>query len=255
MRFGPFGKMKKAMVFIDYEYWFYTYNNKFNLRPDLNRFRTMLSSEFDIIDVLVFADFSVPVISSELPRLRSITDTIIATGNTIQKRRKDMTDFVMLDSIYRCVDDNKKIDTYIIFSGDGHFQSVTRHLTQRKRKHVIIYGIRDTVSRQLQSVASEVRYLNTDEDLKMKAYRCIADNMATVSDNADIIPTFNGTLDAVVKKSGAERDQIKTALSEMLDKGYLYQKFRDIGNRRIKVTCADWDKLERDGIYRRSSAQ
>lgn len=247
-----FSRRAKTMVFIDYEYWFYTYKNKLGLRPDPARFRASLEAEFDIADIMVFADFSVPVMSPELHRLRSITNTIIETGNTVQRRRKDMTDFVMLDYIYRCIDDNKRIGTYIIFSGDGHFQSVARHLSQRKHKRVIVYGIDGTVSRQLQTVASEVRYIPTDEELNLKAYRQIAENMDSIEGRADIIPTFNGTLDAVVEQNDADRDRIHGALEHMLNAGYLYQKPRRMNRRRvIKVMAADWDRLAEDEIYRR----
>ena len=163
-----------------------------------------------------------------------------------------MTDFVMLDYIYRCIDDNKRIGTYIIFSGDGHFQSVARHLSQRKHKRVIVYGIDGTVSRQLQTVASEVRYIPTDEELNLKAYRQIAENMDSIEGRADIIPTFNGTLDAVVEQNDADRDRIHGALEHMLNAGYLYQKPRRMNRRRvIKVMAADWDRLAEDEIYRR----
>ena len=88
------------MVFVDYEYWFYSYKNKYNLRPDTAAWRAELEKQFDIEDIMIFADFSSPGIGEELAKLRNITNTIIETGTATQYRKKDMTDFVMLDYIY-----------------------------------------------------------------------------------------------------------------------------------------------------------
>ncbi len=243
-----FGRKKKAIVFVDYEYWFYSYKNMFSIRPEPVRLINTLKKEFDIADVMVFADFSVPVMSSELRKLRSVTNTIIETGNTLMRRKKDMTDFVMLDYIYRNADSKKSEDTYIIFSGDGHFQSVVRHLTERKKKNVIVYGIKDTVSRQLQDVASEVRFLPTEEDLKVLTYRLVATNMAEVEEKPNIIPTFKTTVSAVTAKNGEDADKVRSAVEEMLDKGYLFKGEKIIRGRHVKTVNADWDKMISDGI-------
>ena len=45
------------MVFVDYEYWFYSYKNKYNLRPDTAAWRAELEKQFDIEDIMIFADF------------------------------------------------------------------------------------------------------------------------------------------------------------------------------------------------------
>lgn len=243
-----FKRRQKAMVFVDYEYWFYSYRNLYSMRPDPVKFLEALKKEFYIADTMVFADFSVPVISTELRKLRSITNTIIETGNTLMRRKKDMTDFVMLDYIYRCADDNKSVDTYIIFSGDGHFQSVVKHLSQRKKKRVIVYGIRDTVSRQLLDVADEVRLLPSDAELNFTVYRLVAANMAEAESKAGVTPSFKTTVNAVVAKTGEPEERIRQAVSEMLEKGYLYQTHKFFGKKAVKVINADWDKMTVDGV-------
>ena len=47
--------------------------------------------------------------------------TVVDTADESTYRRKDMTDFVMLDAIYQSVNELPAIDTYILFTGDGHF--------------------------------------------------------------------------------------------------------------------------------------
>ena len=56
------------MVFVDYEYWFYSYKNKYNLRPDTAAWRAELEKQFDIEDIMIFADFSSPGIGEELAK-------------------------------------------------------------------------------------------------------------------------------------------------------------------------------------------
>ena len=239
-----------AMVFIDYEYWFYTYRNSVGIRPDPQSFRDTVADEFNISDIMVFGDFSSPELGAELRSLRNITNTIIETGNTVYQRKKDMTDFVMLDYIYRCDDTNKNIGTYIIFSGDGHFQSVVKHLVQRKKKRVIVYGIKDTVSSQLADVASEVRYLPVGDELKHAIYRMIASNMAYIKDKPQIIPTFNSTIDIISGRKRISRDNVRAGMSEMIQRGYLYQKSVPMSDgRTVKVLEADWGLLAKDGIW------
>ena len=240
---------KKAMVFVDYESWFYSYRTLFNLYPDPRAFRAKLEEKYEIVDIMVFGDFSSAVMADELVRVRSITNTIIETGNTFNRRKKDMTDFIMLDYIYQYADQNKRTGTYIIFTGDGHFQSVTKYLSQKKKKHVIIYGVTDSISRQLRDAASEVRELPTDSELMNRNYSLIIKNMDYVYKNPRIIPTFMGTAEAVAKRNNINIEEIKCALSEMLDKGYLTKGFKRVGYSSVKVLYAEWDKLQADGLW------
>lgn len=247
--FKPGGSKRRAMVFVDYESWFYSYKTLYNMRPDPKEFRNKLEAEYDIEDIMVFGDFSSPVIAEELGKLRSITNTIIETGNTFNRRKKDMTDFIMLDYIYQYADQNKRTGTYIIFTGDGHFQSVIKYLSQKKKKHVIIYGVTDSISRQLRDAASEVRELPTDSELMKRNYSLIIKNMDYVYKNPRIIPTFMGTAEAVAKHNNINIEEIKCALSEMLDKGYLTKGFKRVGYSSVKVLYAEWDKLQADGLW------
>ena len=168
------------MVFVDYEYWFYSYKNKYNLRPDTAAWRAELEKQFDIEDIMIFADFSSPGIGEELAKLRNITNTIIETGTATQYRKKDMTDFVMLDYIYQNVTSRNDVGTYIIFTGDGHFQSVVKYLVQKRHKKVVVYGVTDTFSKRLQGVASDIRLLPDEEELNNSYMRMIVSNLSLI---------------------------------------------------------------------------
>ncbi len=245
-----FGGNKRVMAFVDYEYWFYSYKTRYGIRPEPAIWRNSLARKYHIEDIMVFADFSSPGLADERGKLREITNTIIETGNESQRRKKDMTDFVMLDYIYQFVDNNKKIDTYVIFTGDGHFQSVIKYLVQKKHKRVILYGVNNSMSKRLQAVASETVLIPYADELYRNYSKMIVENMAYVLDKPKIIPTFNGTVEAVAQKYEVPQDSIKSALSRMIEDGYIVKRdMRIEANKSIKILAADWSRLITDGLW------
>lgn len=240
----------RAMVFVDYEYWYYSYKTRFGLQPDPITWRNEVEKNYSIEDIMVFADFSSPGLSTELGKLREMTNTIIETGTESNRRKKDMTDFVMLDYIYQMADSHKKIDTYILFTGDGHFQSVVKYLIQKKKKRVVVYGVNDSFSRRLQAVASETITVPFDDEL-YKCYRkMIIENMAYVAEKPKIIPTFNGTVEAVATRNQVPAEQISATLARMIDEGLIIRKEQRVEfTKYVKVLAADWTLLIKQGLW------
>ena len=190
----------------------------FSMKPDPISWRDELAGVYDIVDIMVFGDFTSPEMAAELSKLREITSTIIETGNTFGSHKKDMTDFVMLDYVYQCAATRHDIGRYILFTGDGHFQSVVRYLKQKKKREVIVYGIRETFSRQLRDAATYAVEV-PDSDMFSPYYRMIIRNFAYVSGKNDIIPTFNGTVDTVTGQNGVPRERVRAALVKMMNMG------------------------------------
>ena len=157
-------KKRKAIAFVDYEYWFYSCKERFNLYPNLQRWKDEIAKRFELKDIMVFGDFSHENIAGDLHKVRSITNTVIETSNTFMRKKKDMTDFIMLDYIYQTLEQQKGIDTYILFTGDGHFQTVVKCLKEKK-KRVIVCGIEDSFSKQLRDTASEVIMVDIEKEL------------------------------------------------------------------------------------------
>ena len=62
-------------------------------------------------------------------KIRGYTNDIVETKNGGGYFKKDFTDFIMLDRIYQTAYTKKDIDTYIIFTGDGHFSSAVLFLS------------------------------------------------------------------------------------------------------------------------------
>lgn len=238
------------MAFVDYEYWFYSMKTRYHLQPNPAAWRAELEKTYNLADIMVFADFSSPGLSGEPDRLRDITNTIIETGSASPHRKKDMTDFVMLDYIYQCVNERPDVGTYILFTGDGHFHSVVKYLVQKRRKKVIVYGIEDSFSSKFAAVATDTVMISTERDLYKKYRRLIIEDMAYVSQKDSIIPTFNGTIDAVARKNEVPADEIRSVLTDMMEKGYLYQRYRRVEfNKQVKIVAANWEKLIADGLW------
>lgn len=242
---------QRALVFIDFEYWFYSYKSLYHIKPDVATWYRGLKEQYAIEGIWIFGDFSSGEIGRELANLRSVTDHIIETGNTYPHRKKDMTDFVMLDYIYRSVDTHKKVGTYILFTGDGHFQSAVRYLTEEKKKKVIVYGVPNSLSRQLQAAATQTIFLPTEETLTSCYYQMVLSNMNYVADKSEIIPTFMGTVDAVSRYNAVPRGTVHSTLSKMVDLGYIYQKdYRVSFERKIKIIAVNWELVIQEGLWK-----
>lgn len=246
---GPKTKTK-AIAFVDYEHWFYSYYKLYHIKPNMIEWRQKLEEEFDLDDVMVFGDFSYKTIGDELIKIRSVTNSIIETRQTMSDSKKDMTDFVMLDYIYRYVNEHPKTNTYILFTGDAHFQAVVKYLKQVHKKEVIVYGVKNALSSQLREIASKTYELPASDEIVKRLYPIIVKNMAYVSDKLNIIPTFNSTARTLSERNGISEELIKTALSEMLGKGLLYtRKQRVAFNQSVNVLAANWEALEKEGLW------
>ena len=240
----------KALVFVDYEYWFYSYKNRYGIRPNVVEWRQTLEQQYRIVDIMIFADFSSPSIGEELISLGNITNTIIETGTATQVRKKDMTDFVMLDYIYQSVTDRSDVGTYVIFTGDGHFQSVVKYLAQKCKKNVVVYGVDSTFSSRLKAVANSVVLLPTKQELDDCYSKMILRNFARINNKRNVQPTFWGTVESVAKINNVPQDAIKAAMLKLIANEYVLQREVRMGDgSSVRIVVPDWDKLRRDGIY------
>lgn len=239
-----------AIAFVDYEHWYYSCHNLFHIDPDPIKWRKELEQKYNLRKIYIFGDFSNKGISAGLDKLHAISNTVISTQQPSGRHKKDMTDFIMLDYIYQVSAEEQDIGTYIIFTGDGHFQSVTKYLIQKLNKKVIVYGVTNATSNRLKDVATEVFEIPAAEEVIQSRYQMIVDNLAYVSDHDDIIPSFKGTVAAVARRNDVPEDEIAIALQEMLEKGLLSRTDRRVEfNRTVKVLTANWDALIEAGLW------
>ena len=123
---GLFKKNDKqtAVAFVDYEHWFYSYTNKFNMSPNVDEWYNEICSEYKLENLYFYGDFNNRVIGPELEKLSKYTRNVIHTASMKDGVDKDFTDFIILDAIYREAAKKKSPDVFIIFTGDGHFDLV-----------------------------------------------------------------------------------------------------------------------------------
>ena len=240
----------KAIAFVDYEHWYYSYKKLFHLKPDVLEWRKQIEEEYRLEDLMIFGNFKYEAIREELNKIRSATNSIIETQQFSGDHEKDMTDFIMLDYIYQSVDMYPNIDTYIIFTGDAHFQSVIKYLLQKHDKKVVVYGVKGAFSSMLKRIATEtIEFPATDIVIK-GIYPLIVKNMEYVSGKSTIIPTFLATARTISEKDGVDEELVKIALNDMLDKGLLYKRQQRVDFKRfVPVLAANWEALANEGLW------
>lgn len=239
----------KAIVFVDYEHWFYSYQNIWGFRPNVTMWRKELEKKYQIVYFEFFADFSNPAIVEEKAYLESVADRVYDTQNELVRRNKDMTDFVMLDHIYRSAIKYRNIPNYILFTGEGNFNKVMKFLKDR-RKNVISYGVSGAYSGMLRDAANETVTVPDDEEIYLHYRDYIIDNLAYVVDNGKIIPTFNGTIDAVSEKHSLQPQAVRRVLLRLIEEGYVYQRNHSFGlGKTVKRLAANWDRLIAEGLF------
>ena len=125
----------RAIAFVDYEHWFFSLKTDYATKPDVQAWAKEIREQYRVERLLFFGDFVQPILHNEITRIRAVTNDIIETQFGLPgSHKKDMSDFVMLDYIYRAAADRHSHRTFILFTGDGHFAPAVRHLVQDLRK-------------------------------------------------------------------------------------------------------------------------
>lgn len=240
----------KAVVFVDYEYWFCSYHSKWGFRPNVSEWLKKLKEQYRIVQLEFFGDFSTPVLAEEKAYLETMADRIYDAQDMWHRRNKDTADFLMLDRIYQSVINHRNIRNYIIFTGEGNFRTVFDFLTKEKNKNVISYGVFNTYSTLLKVGATETVLVPDEEEIYLHYREYIIDNLAYCVDNSHIIPTFSGTVEAIARKRSLEGPPLRRVLSRMIEEGYIFQRDHYFSfGRKVRVLSADWDRLIAEGLF------
>lgn len=247
-------KLPKCIAFVDFEHWYISLDRFFSVKPDVKGWYEDMRRAYDVEEVAVFADFSNTALRAELDKLRDITNIIIDTKNSSEFYKKDFTDFIMLDYIYQSAMVQKKVDTFVIFTGDGHFNSVVRFIRNQCRKNVGIYGITGAVSTQLRASASWCKEIPSDTEVYRSYYKMIVDtfNYLTVHRLFEEDSSLDKIIERTSKANKVKASDIKSALSKMLDEGYVYKAAAlDKSGKKLQIMKPNWELLARDGLWAR----
>ncbi len=245
--------MPRAVAFVDFEHWYISLDRMHHKRPDYKAWYDEITSKYSVDEIYFFADFSNPSLRAEIPRIREITNFIIETQNSSPHHKKDYTDFIMLDHIYQRAMTDRQTDTYIIFSGDGHFSSVVNFLCVKLHKEVGIYAVRDAVSSTLKNAASWVCELPFVNKTQRIYYKLILSAMRDLEEanrgkKKKARAAFWPTVDAVANSNSLPRDEVADSLRSLIESEYIYQTEEKLRNKTIKVMKVNWDKVKRDRL-------
>lgn len=245
---------KRAAAFVDFEHWCISMRQLYGQKPDVKAWYQLIKRQYDVADVVFFGDFS-GSLKYELEQIRSVTQHIIETQNSGTKYKKDFTDFLMLDYIYRYSMHNRKVDTYILFTGDGHFTSVVNFLMTECGKEVIIHGVEGATSKKLKDEASKCIEFPTAEQKREQSVLAILRNLERLDSRrrGRSWVTFMKTVQTVAELEELPEDEVKAGMQYLVDEEYLVREVRYSRGRRIAVLTVDWEKLEKDELYVREA--
>ena len=238
-------------VYIDYDYWYYSCVNMDpqKVLPDIVGFRRELEAHFKIDEIKIYGDFQGDI-RGDLDRLRQITNSIIETHKANSYREKDITDFIMVDQIYQDAME-KNCGVYVIFSGDGHFQSVINFLKHRMDKKVIVCGVEGTFSASLKQCASEVRIYSKSEVLKQRYEKMILSNLAYCAAHPEINTTFLSTVNVIKKRNeDVSEENLRYTINKMINERFLFRAKKEVSPDLIlPVILPDWDRIADCHMY------
>ncbi len=232
----------KAVAFVDYEHWYISLKTNYGLKPNIKAWFEDLNSKFNLAEVNFFADFSHKSLADEIGRIRLFSNKIIDTRspNGVQK---DFTDFIILDNMYQKALSSDDIDVFILFSGDGHFSSVTSFLKNFYHKQVVVYAINGCFSKQLRETATISYILPTEQDIRESYYAYIFDYLKN-SPN----PSYNEAISTAAKKSrgGATKQVIAKAMKTLTDNDIISERtIATSKGKKQKKLFVDWEKAEK----------
>ncbi|MBQ3196017.1 MAG: NYN domain-containing protein [Clostridia bacterium] len=242
--------LPSAAVFVDYEHWYISLNNNYGIRPNIKAWFEDLQTRVNVKEVMFFADFSHKNLADEIGRIRPYTNKIIDTRSP-NGTKKDFTDFIILDNIYQKALLADDIEAFVLFSGDGHFSSVTAFLKNIYGKEVGVYAIKGCFSRQLIETSTWTVALPDEADVYGLYYRKIFEHLKDEENkHSKNLPTFSKVVDAVAKDKRLERKKITYALDKLIE-GRVISK-RNMGGRghtAKDVLFVDWELAESKGFY------
>ena len=238
----------KALMFIDYEHWYYSYRENFDMKPDIKTVFHFVRESYDIDRIFLFGDLTRSELKDSLAGITSADAEVIDTGETFFHRKKSVTDFVMLDHIYRNAV-RQDVSTFILLSGDGHFRFAAQYLRDLG-KEVILYAVMGSTSKALRELATDFVDLPLEDERYRCYFRMVGEQMAYLTERTSYAPTFLKTAEAVARNNKVPCDRIIDAMRKMLDIGYLTQKDQvSTYGRDMRVLKINWDKMIEDGIW------
>ncbi len=242
--------LPSAAVFVDYEHWYISLNNNYGIRPNIKSWFENLQKRVNIKEVVFFADFSHKNLADEIGRIRPFTNKIIDTRSPTGTK-KDFTDFIILDNIYQKALLADDIEAFILFSGDGHFSSVTSFLKNIYGKEVGVYAIKGCFSRQLQETSTWCVTLPDEADVFGLYYQKILEYLKTEENkNSKKLPTYAKCIDELSKDKRIDRKKAVIALDKLIKNNVISKRsFKGQGFTVKDALFVDWELAAENELF------
>lgn len=239
------GRKPKAVVFVDYEHWFYSYHNKFNMTPNVEEWFDEVSAEYKIKEAQFFADFNNNIIGKELERLEKLkyNISVVHTASMKDGVDKDFTDFIILDAIYREAAQRRSPEVFIIFTGDGHFNLVVKYLRSLNKK-VIIYATKYSLSNKLKSSANAYVEMPRQGQEQNYYMDLVTTSLRKLEKNGKVA-TYWKTIQNVAAYNKVSKDKIQNTVDGMINQKLLYEEKTVFKGRNQQILKADWNRIDK----------
>lgn len=232
-------------VFVDYEHWFWGLYNQYGETPNLKPFVSRVKQRGCLEEINVFGDFSKEEMSRERPKIRTVTNNIIDCVD--ESTKKDHTDFIILDHIYRTILQRKDVEQYVLVTGDGHFHNVVAYLNTILDKTVGIYGVKGQISGQLRASATWCEELLPEKD-NDEDYRNLILQSIEHAEKCDMTPTFSGILNYCSQHY--DRPRLAAALRKLIEEGYITQVIKTLPNgSEVRALVPKWELMAKHEIW------
>ena len=153
--FNNSNKRNYTAVFVDYEHWFYSMKHDYHTKPEVAEWMAEIEKDYDVKHWLAFADFNYEEIGREIQILQTAGFQVINSCHNFTYHKKGQTEFSLLNQLYQYAINYPEVKTYILFTGNGDFESAVRFLREKMDKTVIVWAVRNAFSDRLRSAANE----------------------------------------------------------------------------------------------------
>lgn len=242
-RRSPNGK-KRIVAFVDYEHWYFSMNNIHNAKPDIATWFEDLSSRGRVVDVIFFGDFTQVGLRDEIGKIRAYSNKIIETRNPNPRYKKDYTDFIMLDNIYQRALSSEGIDTFVIFSGDGHFSSVASFLKNFYHREVGIYAVAGAVSKLLRAACDWCVEMPDSAAKERRYTRTVLETIDKLEKKKIAYVTSGAVVNMAAKDRPEDREEYSAAIEKLVKGGYIRTREVIVKGKPARILYADWEKIE-----------
>ncbi len=212
---------QEAALFIDIDNIVISFENEFGYRIDFKRVIDNIKKFFNVPNDQIIAIGNMDKFDKKI--IENIRNQGIHPRKTEHKDKKNSADAEISYEIYEKNYYRPDQEIYIIMTGDGDFRKVSSFLGNALNKKVIIYAVRNTLSKSLRGVNAQIWYLDA---IVLKDIEKIAKGIILNASKYNKDVFFTPLKKMIMKKLRIRPDKekvISEKLSKLIDEKRLIQ--------------------------------